>query len=137
MRISNGRMLTIVGIVTLVLLTTLLAGRRQERDETAPLEDRIRVQYHEDENGRVVGYDLIMDGEILLTLWDDDTDGLLDMFEYFSDGTSGVLAKDRNGDRRLDWWELRTGPETGRLARDDDYDGVVDHVSELRIVTKH
>lgn len=142
-RISLGHIVGIA-LATAVLAIVIWGGialvsggeRTAVRPGTRPLNERMQLLYHLDDNGKVKGYELVKDNRILLMLWDDDGDGLLNMWEYYVDGESDVLVQDRNGDRQIDWWQLRTGVEEAELARDNDYDGVVDEESTIRFVTK-
>lgn len=141
----SSRQVAGVALAILVLAIMIWAGlvlvsaedKSAAQVGTTPINNRIQVLYHLDDSGKVKGYELVKDDRILLMLWDDDGDGLLNMLEYYVDGESEVLVQDRNGDRKADWWQLRTGVEEAALARDDDYDGVVDKESTIRFVTKH
>ena len=140
-RLFGGAFIVVVAIGAVLGWASLarVEGDTERADDStnASIDQRIHLQYHTDDAGNVEGYTLSKDGRVLLILWDDDGDGILNTWDYYVDGTSHVRIKDRNGDRKPDWWQVRTGLDEGILAEDNDYDGVVDEESAVRFVSKY
>ena len=75
--------------------------------------------------------------EFELWMSDRTKDGSADTWTYWVSGKQLWKVRDRNGDHKLDLWFEMTSDTEGLQAEDNDYDGVVDEVHDIVVVTKY